>query len=117
MRRIRQHWPDTRITIRGDSHYGRREAMDWCEQNGVRYIFGLSTNAVLADQVFAKTDAVCVRRAIANLDVVRDYVATSYAAKSWRMPAVLWRGSRRRGKASSALRRHQHHLWYPAVAL
>ncbi len=84
VRRIRQHWPATRITIRGDSHYGRREAMDWCEQNGVRYIFGLSTNAVLADQVFAKTDAVCVRRAVGNLDVVRDYVATRYAAKSWR---------------------------------
>src|SRR5665213_1124036 len=34
VRRIRLHWPNTRITIRGDSHYGRREAMDWCEQNG-----------------------------------------------------------------------------------
>jgi Transposase DDE domain group 1 len=26
--RIRMHWPDTVITIRGDSHYGRREAME-----------------------------------------------------------------------------------------
>ena len=48
-----------RITIRGDSHYGRREAMDWCEENAVRYIFGLSTNeTVLAALVFAKTDEV-----------------------------------------------------------
>ena len=83
VRRIRLHWPNTRITIRGDSHYGRREAMDWCEKHGVHYIFGLSTNAVLAAQVFAKTDDVCVRRAIANLDVVRDYTETRYAAKSW----------------------------------
>ena len=30
-RRIRRHWPRTRLTFRGDSHYGRREAMDWCE--------------------------------------------------------------------------------------
>jgi hypothetical protein len=59
VRRIRLHWPNTRITIRGDSHYGRREAMDWCEKHGVHYIFGLSTNAVLAAQVFAKTDDVC----------------------------------------------------------
>jgi hypothetical protein len=86
VRRIRRHWPDTRITIRGDSHYGRREAMDWCERNGVRYIFGLAPNAVLADQVFAKTDAVCVRRATGNLDVVRDYAVTRYAAKSWSRP-------------------------------
>lgn len=42
VRHIRMHWPETRIAFRGDSHYGRREAMDWCEKNGVRYIFGLS---------------------------------------------------------------------------
>jgi hypothetical protein len=86
VRRIRRHWPNTRITMRGDSHYGRREAMEWCEQNGVRYIFGLAANAVLANQVFAKTDEVCVRRAIGNLDVVRDYAVTRYAAKSWPHP-------------------------------
>src|SRR5271168_996469 len=86
VRRIRLHWPNTRITIRGDGHYGRREAMDWCEQNRVHYIFGLSTNAVLAAQVFAKTDEVCVRRATANLDVVRDYTETRYGAKSWSHP-------------------------------
>ena len=84
VRRVRRHWPNTRITIRGDSHYGRREAMDWCEQNAVRYIFGLAPNAILADQVFRKTDAVCVRRAVGNLDVVRDYAVTRYAARSWR---------------------------------
>src|SRR5580700_5772775 len=86
VRRIRLHWPDTRITIRGDGHYGRREAMDWCDQNRVHYIFGLSSNAVLAAQVFAKTDHVCVRRATANLDLVRDYTETSYGAKSWSYP-------------------------------
>ena len=26
VRRIRMHWPDTITTIRGDSHYGRKEA-------------------------------------------------------------------------------------------
>jgi hypothetical protein len=83
VRRIRMHWPDTRITMRGDSHYGRKEAMDWCEKNGVDYIFGLSGNDVLHGQVFATTHAVCVRRAIAGLDVVRDYTETRYAAKSW----------------------------------
>ena len=63
-----------------------REAMDWCEKNGVRYIFGLSPNAVLAAQVFTKIDDVCVRRARANLDVVRDYAETRYAAKTWSHP-------------------------------
>jgi hypothetical protein len=58
--------------------------MDWCEQNGVRCIFGLAPNAVLADQVFARTNAVCVRPATGNLDAVRDYAVTHYAAKSGR---------------------------------
>ena len=60
--------------------------MDWCEQNRVYYILGLSPNAILAAQVFAKTDDVCVRRATANLDLVRDYTETSYGAKSWSYP-------------------------------
>ena len=47
VRRIRRHWPRTRLTFRGDSHYGRTEAMAWCEENGVDYIFGLAGNAVL----------------------------------------------------------------------
>jgi Transposase DDE domain group 1 len=89
VRRIRMHWPNTLITIRGDSHYGRKEAMDWCEQNGVRYIFGLGPNKILAEQIFPKLDACCVRRAESKPDAkgkrakVRDYTETTYAAKSW----------------------------------
>jgi hypothetical protein len=86
VRRIRVHWPKTRITIRGDSHYGRKEAMDWCEQNGVRYIFGLGPNAILAEQIFPKLDQCCVRRATGKRDVARDYTETEYAAKSWSHP-------------------------------
>ena len=46
VRRIRTHWPDTRITIRGDSHYGRHEVMAWCEANGLTYIFASSKESV-----------------------------------------------------------------------
>ena len=47
VRRIRRHWPHTRLVFRGDSHYGRPQAMAWCEENGVDYIFGLAGNRVL----------------------------------------------------------------------
>ena len=30
-KRLRRHWPKTRLVWRGDSHYGRVEAMDWAE--------------------------------------------------------------------------------------
>ncbi len=83
IRRIRMHWPKTVITIRGDSHYGRKEVMDWCEHNAVTYIFGLAPNKVLAEQVFPKLDACCVRRALAQAEKVRDFTWTRYAAKSW----------------------------------
>ena len=86
VRRIRMHWPDTIITIRGDSHYGRKEAMDWCGDNGVKYIFGLGPNKILAKQVFAKLHDVCVRRAIGQRDKVRGFATTRYAAKSWSRP-------------------------------
>ena len=86
VRHIRQHWPQTVITIRGDGHYGRREAMAWCEENDIRYVFGLSKNAVLDDLVYAKADEVRTRRATGKLDVVRDYTETRYAAKSWPHP-------------------------------
>jgi hypothetical protein len=46
-KRLSRHWPNTWIVWRGDSHYGRVEAMDWAEDNGTGYIFGLAGNAVL----------------------------------------------------------------------
>src|SRR5262245_13286254 len=36
-KRLRQHWPKTRIVWRGDSHYGRVEAMEWAENDGTDY--------------------------------------------------------------------------------
>jgi len=81
--RIRMHWPRTRITFRGDSHYGREEVMEWCEQNEVGFIFGLAPNKVLAEQIFPKLDACCVRRARAQAEKVREFTLTWYAAKSW----------------------------------
>jgi len=83
VRRIRMHWPNTRILFRGDSHYGRKEAMEWCENNDVNYIFGLGPNKVLAAQIFPNLDACCVQRAIGQSDKVRMFAGTTYAAKSW----------------------------------
>ena len=52
-RRLRRHWPKTRLVWRGDSHYGRVEAMDWAEEHGADY-FGLAGNAAL-DALAAET--------------------------------------------------------------
>ena len=47
IRAIRARWPKVDILVRGDSHYGRPEAMSWCERNRVGYVFGLAGNKVL----------------------------------------------------------------------
>jgi hypothetical protein len=83
VRRIRRHWPDTRLIIRGDSHYGRLEVMAWCEANGLDYIFGLSGNAVLDHLVEPIADAVRVQRALIQAPAVRRYTEIRYGAKSW----------------------------------
>ena len=85
LRAIREHWPDTHITIRGDSHYGRPEVMDWCDQNGIDFVFGLAGNDVLRRLVEPAADDVRVRRAEAGTAVIRRYPETRYGAKSWRV--------------------------------
>jgi hypothetical protein len=83
VRQVRRHWPKTRITLRGDGHYGRPEVMEWCEAEGIDYVFGLPTNAVLRAAVEEAADDVRVRRAEENAPALRRYAETHYAAKSW----------------------------------
>jgi hypothetical protein len=83
VRHIRKSWPDTRILLRGDSHYARPEAMAWCEDNGVEYVFGLSGTKPLSKKVDETADAVRTERAVRDRDVVRDYAETRHRANSW----------------------------------
>ena len=84
VRAIRRHWPTTAITIRGDGHYGRPEAMDWCEDNSVSYVFGLTGTKALAAKVEPTADHIRVVRALGDKDAVRGFAKTIHAAKSWR---------------------------------
>lgn len=62
---IRQHWPDVKIVLRGDSGFCREYLMAWCEANRVDYLFGLAKNRRLlkilgkeqhqAKELFAQT--------------------------------------------------------------
>lgn len=83
VRRIRRCWTRTRITFRGDGHYARPEAMAWCEDNGVDYVFGLPGSKPLSKKVDEVADAVRTERAVSDKPVVRDYAQTRHKAKSW----------------------------------
>ncbi len=84
VRRIRTHRPTTKITIRGDGHYGRHEAMSWCEANRVDYNFGLGGNHVIDRKVEPAADDVRVRWAGGEHPVVRRYAETRHGAASWK---------------------------------
>jgi hypothetical protein len=83
IKRIRDHWPTVAILVRGDSHYGRHEVMEWCESQGVDYVFGFSGNEVLRALTQEAADAVAVQRALAGKDKRRAFTAFRYGAKSW----------------------------------
>ena len=84
VRRIRKHWPETRITIRGDSHYSRPQVMDWCEENGIDFVLGLAGNKVLSRHVDETADDIRVRRAEDHDQALRGFAETRYKAKSWK---------------------------------
>jgi Transposase DDE domain group 1 len=85
-KRLRKHWPHTRIVWRGDSHYGRVEAMEWAENDGDDYIFGLAGNAVLDAMVAKTADNLRFHHAKSSQMKLRTYASFLYQATSWKRP-------------------------------
>jgi hypothetical protein len=83
VRRIRTRWPKTRILFRGDGHYARPEAMTWCENNAVDYVFGLPGTKPLSKKVDDTADAVRTERAVGDKTQVRGWAETRHRANSW----------------------------------
>src|SRR5688572_19655643 len=85
--RIRARWPKVDILVRGDSHYGRPEAMAWCERNRVGYVFGLAGNKVLLARVADLAEDAAVSRLEGDgaAEKVRRYGEFRYAAKTWQV--------------------------------
>jgi len=50
VQRVRQVWPEMTILVRGDSGFAMPEMYEYCEREGLFYIFGFSTNEVLKRQ-------------------------------------------------------------------
>jgi Transposase DDE domain group 1 len=83
VRAIRARWPKVDILVRGDSHYGRPEAISWCERNRVAYVFGLAGNKILLARVAGLAEEVAVRRVEGEAAKVRRHAELRYAAKTW----------------------------------
>src|SRR3954449_4022700 len=83
IRAIRRRWPKVDVLVRGDSHYGRPEAMSWCERNRVAYVFGLAGNKVLLRRVAGLAEEVALERVEGGAGKVRRFGEFAYAAATW----------------------------------
>jgi hypothetical protein len=80
---IRQHWPDVRIIIRGDSGFCREELMAWCEHNNVDYVLGLAKNARLKRKV-ARAMELARQKYLKTEKAARVFIDFPYKTlKSW----------------------------------
>ena len=81
--RVRRHWPRTRLAFRGDSHYGRTEAMAWCEETASTISSACrAIRCCTATHTRWQTTSRC--RAEAGAEKMRGFASFSYAAHSWR---------------------------------
>ncbi len=83
VKRIRRHWPKVHILVRDVSHYGRDEAMQWCEETpGIDYVFGFAGNDTLAALTREAADELATERALSGKERLRSFKAFRYGAKS-----------------------------------
>src|SRR4030081_519383 len=85
-KRLRRHWRRTRIVWRGDSHYGRVDAMEWAENNDADYIFGLAGNSALDALVAEAADNLRFHHAMSSKAKLRSFASFTYQAGSWKRP-------------------------------
>jgi len=85
-KRILKTWKRARLIWRGDSHYGRSEAMDWCDDNGTDYIFGLAGNPALDREVAEISQHLRFWHAWSAEPKLRCYTSFWYRAGSWSRP-------------------------------
>ncbi len=92
LKRIRKHFPDTHILVRGDGHFSTPELMAMIDaMDNTDFIFGLPSNAVinrLAEPAAQRACALWAKVQTQEVvpDAVRLYEEFRYAAATWHKP-------------------------------
>ena len=83
VKRLREVWPQVRITVRGDSGFSNDELMVWCEEEGIDYVLGLAKNDRLKRKIATRMETVRkLQQAIGK--AVRQFQELRYQThKSW----------------------------------
>jgi hypothetical protein len=84
--RIRRHWPNVSIRLRGDSGFCREPIMAWCERNQVDFVFGLAKNERLVGEIAGELEE-ARRQWEQTRQPARRFKEFSYATReSWSRP-------------------------------
>ena len=84
VRAIRTTWPQVEILVRADSHYACPEVLDWCEANGLDYVFGLAPNSTLRRHITGIEESAAARFAVDPTGgKVRRFKEFHDAARTW----------------------------------
>src|SRR5262245_7890156 len=86
---LRAAWPDVLILVRGDTGLAVPEVYEFCEAEGLLYVFGFASNAVLKDRTEAalsdlETYYACYQHR--EPEVQRFEVIEDYQAEGWSRP-------------------------------
>jgi Transposase DDE domain group 1 len=82
VQRLRQAWPDVKITIRADSGFCRWRLMRWCDSHGIGYVLGLARNKAL-ENLAADEIARAQRQFLNTGQPQRIFSSFSYSASTW----------------------------------
>ena len=80
--RLRQTWPEVRITVRDDSGFCRQKLIRWCERHGVDYVIGVARNRRL-HEIVAPEEARLREQYDKTQTKQRHIGEFRYAAESW----------------------------------
>ncbi len=83
--RLKRAWPQVKIILRGDAGFSLPELIRLCERSGVKYAFGLSSNAVLKRKISYLLELARLQY-LRTQDKARLFDDVYYAAGSWSEP-------------------------------
>jgi hypothetical protein len=82
VQRLRQAWPEVKITVRADSGFCRWKLMRWCDSHGIGYVLGLARNQVL-ERLATDWIRQAARQFSKTKEPQRIFASFSYGASTW----------------------------------
>jgi hypothetical protein len=83
---LRAMWPDVEIVVRGDAGYGVPELYEYLEQNGLKYVIGYTSNAVLKRRTELLSNYTQAYAKLHDEPCCRFTQFNDYQAESWSRP-------------------------------